>query len=115
MSMLSNQIERLWDMAKELRMLAPGLNAPFIVPSTKETMALSMQSAASEMEQAADTIERLRERLQDEVLRGECEFVPDDEFSIGAVKCSVCGEHWFPENDKSRFRFSPCCGKAVKR
>ena len=65
MSMLSSQCERLRDRADELRMLASGMDAPYIVPSTKETMALSMHSAASAMREAAYTIEGLRDRLQE--------------------------------------------------
>lgn len=41
-----------------------------------------------------------------------CKFTSDDKFSIGAVQCD-CGEHWFPENDKSRFKFCPNCGARV--
>ena len=65
MSMLNMQCERLRDRADELRMLAGGMGAPYIVPETKETMALAMMSAASEMREAADTIKSLRDRLQD--------------------------------------------------
>ena len=43
-----------------MRFLAPDPNVPYLVPSTKETMALAMRSAASEMEDAADTIWQLR-------------------------------------------------------
>ena len=72
MSMLTSQCDRLRDRAKELRTLAPGLSAPYVVPSTKETMALAMQSAASELEQAADAIEGLRDAL-----RRACQFIAD--------------------------------------
>ena len=64
MSMLSAQIDELRERAKELRNLAPDPAVPYLVPSTKETMALSMWSAASEMEYAADTIWQLRDDLQ---------------------------------------------------
>ncbi|MBQ9000497.1 MAG: hypothetical protein IJ087_01435 [Eggerthellaceae bacterium] len=65
MSVLSVECKRLRDRADELRMLASGMDAPYIVPSTKLTMALAMQSAAFEMREAADTIESLRDRLQE--------------------------------------------------
>ena len=61
--MLSSTCEMLRDRAKELRNLAPDYDAPYLVPSTKETMALAMRSAASEMELAADTICGLRDKL----------------------------------------------------
>lgn len=41
-----------------------------------------------------------------------CNFKPDDAFSIAAVICD-CGAHWFPENDKSRFKYCPNCGARV--
>ena len=65
MSMLSMQADELRDKAKLLRAHADGLFAPFVVPSTKELMALTMLDSASRMEEAADTIESLRGRLQD--------------------------------------------------
>jgi len=65
MSMLTAQVEILRDRAHELCMLADGLSAPYVIPSTKETMFLAMKSAASEMREAADTIESLRDRLQE--------------------------------------------------
>lgn len=64
MSMISAQIDGLRERAKELRSLAPDPDVPYLVPSTKETMALAMRSAASEMEDAADTIWQLRDDLQ---------------------------------------------------
>lgn len=63
MSMLSAQCDELRERAKELRSLAPDPNVPYLVPSTKEIMALAMASAASEMESAADTIWELRCKL----------------------------------------------------
>ena len=63
MSMLSSMRDDLKDRAHELRMFADGLSAPYVVPSTKETMALSMNTAASRMEDAADMLWRLRELL----------------------------------------------------
>jgi rubrerythrin len=64
MSMISGLIDGLRERAKELRNLAPDPDVPYLVPSTKETMALAMRSAASEMEDAADTIWQLRDDLQ---------------------------------------------------
>ena len=61
--MLRSQCEKLRDRADELRMLASGMDAPYIVPSTKLTMAYAMSSAASEMREAADTIEGLQRQL----------------------------------------------------
>ena len=55
---------RLQERASELRSLAPDPDVPYLVPSTKETMALAMRSAASEMEHAADTILELRNDLR---------------------------------------------------
>ncbi len=64
MSMISSQCDKLRERAAELRNLAPKPEVPYLVPSTKETMALAMGSAASEMEQAADLILELRDDLQ---------------------------------------------------
>ena len=64
MSMLTAQVDELREKAKLLRTHADGLNAPYVVPSTKELMALTMLDSASRMEQAAYTIESLRDRLQ---------------------------------------------------
>ena len=65
MSMLSAMRDELRERAKELRGLAPDPAVPYLVPSTKETMALAMRSAASEMEDAANTIWELRCKLVD--------------------------------------------------
>jgi len=65
MSMISAQCDQLRERAKELCSLAPDPAVPYLVPSTKETMALAMRSAASEMEDAADTIMSLRDRAQE--------------------------------------------------
>lgn len=62
--MISSQCDKLRERAAELRNLAPKPEVPYLVPSTKETMALAMMSAASEMEQAADLILELRDDLQ---------------------------------------------------
>ena len=69
MSWISAQCDQLRERAKELCSLAPDPAVPYLVPSTKETMALAMRSAASEMEDAADTILSLRDMAQ--VLRAE--------------------------------------------
>lgn len=42
-----------------------------------------------------------------------CRFIEDDELSVGGVRCTVCDEPWFPENDKSRFVYCPKCGTKV--
>ena len=63
MSMLSNQCDELREKAKLLRSHVDGLTAPLVVPSTKELMALTRLDSASRMEEAADTIENLRNRL----------------------------------------------------
>lgn len=65
MSVLSVQVGELRDKAKLLRAHADGLAAPFVVPSTKELMALAMLDSASRMEEAAYTILSLQDRLQD--------------------------------------------------
>lgn len=65
MSMISAQCDQLRERAKELCSLAPDPAVPYLVPSTKETMALAMRSAASEMEDAANTIWELRCKLVD--------------------------------------------------
>ena len=75
MSMLGSQCERLKDRAHELQMLASGMDAPYIVQSTKLTMAYAMSSAASEMREAADTIENLRNRLQP--VPAELDYIED--------------------------------------
>ena len=74
MSILSLQCERLRDRADELRMLASGMDAPYIVPSTKETMAYAMSSAAHELNAAADTIEAQRDKLQGVIGTRYCEL-----------------------------------------
>ena len=65
MSWISAQCDQLRERAKELCSLAPDPAVPYLVPSTKETMALAMRSAASEMEDAANTIWELRCKLVD--------------------------------------------------
>lgn len=63
MSMISSQCDELMDKAKLLRMHAEGLGAPYVVPSTKELMAMAMFDSATRMERAADTIWELRNKL----------------------------------------------------
>lgn len=107
MSMLSAQADELRDRAHELKMLASGMDAPYIVPSTKETMALAMASAASEMREAADTIMSLRDRLQETVETCELTIFADVPFDVdyeiegygsghdyaALAECSKCGAY----------------------
>ena len=63
------------------------------------------------LRKAADTIEGLRERLQDAVLgRGECEMIsfPIDQYNFG-WKCSECGHTTLD----SRPAFCGGCGRKV--
>lgn len=64
MSILSAQCDELRDKAKLLRGHADGLKAPYVIPSTKELMMLTMLDSATRMEEAADTIEELSAKLQ---------------------------------------------------
>lgn len=91
-SMLSAQVDKLRERAKELRSLAPNPAVPYLVPSTKETMALAMRSAASEMEDAADIIWDLRdmvhhERNENTKLRELCKELYECSRQIGCDKC----------------------------
>ena len=63
MSMISSQCDELREKAKLLRGHVDGLSAPYVIPSTKELMALTMLDSADRMEQAADTILELRCKL----------------------------------------------------
>ena len=63
MSMINGQCDELREKAKLLRMLAKGLEAPYVVPSTKELMAMAMFDSATRMEGAADTIWEMRNKL----------------------------------------------------
>ena len=84
--MLSAQCDELRDKAKLLRGHADGLKAPYVIPSTKELMALTMLDSAMRMEEAADTIISLRDRLQaSELGSGTCIVTHD-------FKCSNCGK-----------------------
>lgn len=76
MSMLSAQCAELRDKAKLLRGHADGLKAPYVIPSTKELMMLTMLDSATRMEEAADTIVSLRDRLQAaELGSGTCSVI----------------------------------------
>jgi len=65
MSMLSAQVDELRDRAATLRMLSDSMGAPYIVPETKRTIELAMWDAAKRMEEVADTIESLRDSLNE--------------------------------------------------
>lgn len=58
------ECDELREKARLLREHVDGLSAPYVIPSTKELMALTMLDSASRMEQAADTILELRDDLQ---------------------------------------------------
>ena len=95
MSILNMQCERLRDRADELRMLASGMDAPYIVPSTKETMAYAMSSAAHELNAAADTIEVQRDKLQGVIGTRYCELFGTPERAArtlekGKTLCAWC-------------------------
>lgn len=69
MSILSAMRDNLHERADELREHADELSAPYVRIPTKAVVYLSMTSAATEMDRAADTIWELREKcgeLQDE-------------------------------------------------
>ena len=116
MSMLSAQCDELREKAKLLRIHVDGLSAPYIVPSTKELMAITMVDSAGRMEDAADTIESLRDRLQADVLRrGTCTNIAPDYLDF---LCSRCGFIHFhsDENDTgdgNDWAFCPKCGREV--
>lgn len=80
-----NSVDELREKAKLLRAYADGLNAPYVVPSTKELMALTMLDSASRMEQAAYTIESLREKAQDNIT--ERDEVYNAGFDNGVKAC----------------------------
>ena len=68
---------------------------------------------------AADTIEGLRERLQDDVLRGECEITASSTVGL----CTDNPKHWFKLSCGHSFTVDglgkpvacAVCGKAVRR
>ena len=103
MSMLTAQCDKLRSWAKQFEERADlDALAPLL---------------ASDLREAADTIEGLRERLQDEVLRGECYNAAPDYLDF---LCSSCGfvHYHSDENDSgdgNEWNYCPRCGKAVKR
>ena len=108
MSMTSYQCSELRDKAKLLRMLAKGLEAPYVVPSTKQLMAMAMYDSATRMEGAADTIWELREKFSDMVdereraLQAESDALRDLAYAMwewmgrarhdGAIRCDEMDE-----------------------
>ena len=119
MSMLSAQCAELRDKAKLMRGHADGLKAPYVIPSTKELMALTMLDSAMRMEEAADTIISLRDRLQAaELGSGTCHSTTD--CSAWCFACSECGKS-FPRNDlhlahnHGEINYCPNCGRKVAR
>lgn len=117
MNMLTSQADELRDRAHELVMLSKGLEAPYVVPETKKTMMLAMNTAANRMREAADTILDMRERLQGcaEVVRCvECRwYEPEYEcmVDVGAtepmpmiVRCRDC-RHLGMHSDAANFDY----------
>jgi len=121
MSMLSAQCDELRDKAKLLRGHVDGLKAPYVIPSTKELMMLTMLDSAMRMEEAADTIISLRDRLQDAVLgSGTCKITatatnnlmyPD--YMTKWYELS-CGHSLTLKGDEAP-KWCAVCGKAVER
>lgn len=113
MSMLSSQCSELREKAKLLRMHADGLSAPYIVPSTKELMAITMLDSSGRMEDAADTIESLRDRLQTDVLgSGTCKLEETESYSsergiVYVLECSNCGQEC--EHVNGDYEYCPHC------
>lgn len=99
-SMLSAQVDKLRERAKELRSLAPDPAVPYLVPSTKETMALAMRSAASEMEDAADTIWELRGMMHKE--RAEADKLREELEAVGTAAYLYGRDDLKAENEKLR-------------
>ena len=85
MRMLSSMTAGLRNRANELRMFAKAMNAPYILPETKESARISMRNAAVELEHAADTIDELR---------GMCADLYDhvDELKALAQRLYYCGQ-----------------------
>ncbi len=118
MSMLSAQCAELRDKAKLLRGHADGLKAPYVIPSTKELMMLTMLDSATRMEEAADTIISLRDRLQAvELGSGTCEMVTSGTPCDGNtdVACTSCGaynigEYYDGHGHRSSPKYCPECG-----
>lgn len=112
MSMLTEQCSTLRVLADKLRNVHARKDNDFI--ESCETLFWSMGA----MREAADTIESLRDRLQDDVLRGECEWVFDKKYmAYDAYHCSICGhtEHKLDKSDELPNYCKNCGGKAVKR
>lgn len=65
MSMLSSMTANLRNRANELRMFAKAMNAPYILPETKESTRISMLNSSVELRDAADTIDYLRNTCND--------------------------------------------------
>lgn len=115
MSMLTLECDELREKAKLLRAHADGLSAPYVVPSTKELMALAMLDSAKRMEDAADTIEGLRDRLQADAMGGgTCEWLSVESchsFAGPGWECSNCG-HEVGEYEHDFYNCCPiCCAK----
>ena len=87
MSMTSGQCDELREKAKLLRGHVDGLSAPYVIPSTKELMALTMLDSADRMERAADTILELREMAQ----KANAENVKLRELACAAWRCIHTG------------------------
>lgn len=96
MSMISGQCDELRKKAMLLRGHADGLSAPYIIPSTKGLMALTMLDSAARMESAADTIWELRCKLvdmvdqRDEIDRLKAENVKLREL-CKSMRCALVG------------------------
>ena len=111
-----DMLEWLRGKAKLLRGHADGLKAPYVIPSTKEPMMLTILDSATRMEEAADTILSLRDRLQDaELGSGTCEVEVRESAWGGYTRhCGNCSAD-LDCDTRNRQNFCPNCGKAVKR
>lgn len=107
MSILTNQCALLRTLADKLRNVHAREGDDYI--ESCETLFWSMGA----MREAADTIESLRERLQD--VRGECEVVSVKGRPSGSLEVRYsCGHMVIMQRGETR-SFCPYCGKAVKR
>lgn len=106
MSMLNLQCAQLRKRANELRRFQFDLSLPFMKSYRKDDLAFIIRSTAIELEEAADTIEGLRERLQADVLRELCELTIEPwEF-----------DPTMGDGELKPWKYCPECGwKAVKR
>lgn len=123
MSMLSAQCDELRTLADELRQIYEH-NTDWL-----RMEAVTLASSVDAMRKAADTIESLRERLQDATLgSGTCEMVPSftEPRTMGDCQefcCSKCGEYMviqqFPGAVEEVPNYCQHCGaanvKAVER